>query len=170
MPVVGVLIILFGLFSMVLPFVGPLFGFGMGPDPAWVLTEARMFRHLIPGAAIVVGGIMLLPSVRASRVIGAVLAVLGGIWVTIAPVVLGRLDEGTPTLLEMARPLTYHFGTGLIITGLAAFALGVASGKFVVERRVRTVEPAGRPPADTERERELERQRARERDEADART
>lgn len=151
MPVVGVLIVLFGLFGIVLPFVGPLFGFGMGPDPAFALTEARIVRHLIPGAAIVVGGIMLLPSVRASRIVGGVLAVAGGAWLTVAPVVLGRVTaDAPPTLLEMARPLAYHYATGLLITGLAAFALGVASGKSVIERRVQR--SRGQPPRETDRE------------------
>lgn len=122
--VVGWALIALGLFTVVLPFVGPLFGFGMGPDPAWEITTSRIVRHVIPGAAVIIGGVMLLPRSRASRSTGVVLALLGGAWITVAPVVLGKVTEGAPPLIDIVRPLVYHFGTGLVIAALAAVALG----------------------------------------------
>jgi hypothetical protein len=129
MAVAGVLIILLALFGIILPFVGPLFGFGMGPDPAWVVTTSRVVRHIIPGIAVILGGLMLFSHSRAYRGVGIALALLGGIWFTVAPVVLGRVTGGPPALIDMLRPLAYHYGTGLLITALAAFALGRMSGK-----------------------------------------
>ncbi len=129
MVIVRILIILLALFGVVIPFVGPLFGFGMGPDPAWVVTESRIVRHVIPGIAVILGGLMLFSHSRAYRGIGITLALLGGIWFTVAPVVLGRVTGGPPAFIDMLRPLAYHYGTGLLITALAAFALGRMSGK-----------------------------------------
>ena len=134
MAVTGVLIIAIGVFATIIPFIGPLFGFGMGPDPQpWVLTTPRIVRHLIPGIAAIVGGIMLLPRMRASRSVGATLAVLAGIWLTIAPVVLGRVAAGPPAVVDILRPLAYHYGVGVLIAGLGGFALGRVSGRRAAE-------------------------------------
>ncbi len=131
MVIVGVLLVLLGVFGVVIPFVGPLFDFGMGPEPAWTVTTARLVRHVVPGVAVILGGLMLLfPGARASRALGVSLALLGGIWLTVAPVVLGRIPEGMPALIDVLRPLAYHYGTGLLITAaLGAFALGRLSGR-----------------------------------------
>lgn len=126
MAIVGALLVLLGAFGLIIPFVGPLFDFGMGPEPAWVLTTSRLVRHVIPGVAVILGGLLLFS--RATRGLGVALAVVGGTWMTIAPVVLGRVSGGPPALIDVLRPLTYHYGTGLLITALAAFALGRISG------------------------------------------
>ena len=137
MAIAGVLIVVLGTFGLIIPFVGPLFDFGMGPEPAWVLTMSRLVRHVIPGVVVILGGLMLFS--RATRGLGVALTVIGGTWFTLAPVVLGRVSEGPPALIDMLRPLAYHYGTGLLITALAAFALGrmtgVRAGKRAKERR-----------------------------------
>ncbi len=129
MTAVASIIILLGLFVGIIPFVGPLFDFGMGPEPAWVMTLSRFVRHVLPAAAIVIGGVMLMPRARSWRATGATLAMLGGIWVTIAPIVLGRGGEGVPALIDIVRPLVYHFGTGVIIAILAGYAAGLLPGR-----------------------------------------
>lgn len=142
---IGILLIVLGTFGLALPFVGPLFDFGMGPDPAWIVTEARVVRHVVPGIAIILGGILLLPRARSGHVIGGLLAVVGGIWLTVAPVVLGRVTaDSPPALMEMLRPLLYHYATGLIIVGLAAYALGVATGHARAGRAEDRHDPAER--------------------------
>ncbi len=135
MAVAGVLIVLLGAFGLIIPFVGPLFDFGMGPEPAWVITTSRLVRHVIPGVAIILGGLMLLASGRASRGAGTALAFVGGAWLTVVPVVLGPLSGGIPALMDILRPLAYHYGTGLLVTALAAFALGRMSGLRVNKKR-----------------------------------
>ena len=134
MAIIRVLLILLAAFGIIIPFVGPLFGFGMGPEPAWVVTPSRLVRHVIPGVAILLGALMLFPRGRVSRGVGVTLAILGGVWFTVAPVVLGRITGGTPALIDILRPLTYHYGTGLLITALAAFALGRISKVKRTER------------------------------------
>ncbi len=138
MAVARVLIILLAAFGIIIPFVGPLFGFGMGPEPAWVITESRLVRHVIPGAAIILGAIMLFPRARASRGVGIALVLLGGIWITVAPAVLGPVTGGIPALVDILRPLAYHYGTGLLITALAAFALGRMSKVRKTEQAEKT--------------------------------
>ncbi len=125
----------------------------MGPEPAWAITTSRVVRHVIPGIAVILGGFMLLPRLRASRPLGATLALLGGVWITVAPVVLGRGGEGTPALVDVLRPLAYHFGTGLLITALAGFAIGWAI------REARTQAAIGSTQRNRERAQAL-RQRA----------
>ncbi len=110
----------------------------MGPEPAWVLTTSRLVRHVIPGVAVILGGLMLFS--RATRGLGVALAVVGGAWMTVAPVVLGRVSGEPPALIDVLRPLAYHYGTGLLITALAAFALGRLSKARTAER----VEKKGR--------------------------
>lgn len=132
MPIAAVLIVILGAFGIIIPFVGPLFDFGMGPESAWVLTTSRLVRHVIPGVAVILGGLMLFS--RATRGLGVALAVVGGAWITVAPVVLGQISEEPPALINMLLPLVYHYGTGLLITALAAFALGRMSGLRTDER------------------------------------
>lgn len=148
MAVIGAAVILIGAFATVIPFIGPLFGFGMGPDPQpWVLTTPRIVRHLVPGIAAIVGGAMMIPRVRASRSVGATLAVLAGIWFTVAPVVLGRVAADPPALVDVLRPLAYHYGVGVLIAVLGAFALGRVSARPAVS------EQAPEPASASEEER-----------------
>ncbi len=94
MAIAGALIVLLGAFGLIFPFVGPLFDFGMGPEPAWVLTTSRLVRHIIPGVAVILGGLLLFS--RTTRGLGVALAVLGGTWITVAPVVLGGCRKALP--------------------------------------------------------------------------
>lgn len=139
MPAVASIIILLGLFAGIIPFVGPLFDFGMGPEPAWVMTMSRFVRHVLPAAAVVIGGAMLMPRSGSLRAAGASLAMLGAAWITIAPIVLGRGGEGVPALIDILRPLAYHFGTGVVIAILAGYAAGLLPRRERTEAgRVRT--------------------------------
>lgn len=151
MPVAGIVIVLLGVFAGIIPFVGPLFNFGMGPDPAWAVTTSRVVRHVIPAIAVVAGGLMLMPRINASRVVGGTLAFLGGGWIVIAPIVLGRGGEPAPPLIDILRPLTYHFATGAVIVALAGFAIGrmtgLRSGERVIEERLATEPAPRRAPA-----------------------
>lgn len=139
MAVAGIVLIMLGLFAGIIPFVGPLFGFGMGPDPAWIMTTSRLVRHVIPAAAVIIGGAMLLPRARTFRTTGATLAILGGAWLTVAPIVLGRGGEGVPPLIDIVRPLAYHFATGVAVAVLAGFAAGRMSRPDSVEVPAREV-------------------------------
>lgn len=117
-------IILLGAFGLIIPFVGPLFNFGMGPDPAWVLTQSRLLRHVIPGIAVIAGGGLLLATDATIRRWGGMLAVLGGGVLAAAPLIFGNDSP-----LQFARRFVYHWGTGLTLVALAGFMLGRLSAR-----------------------------------------
>lgn len=77
----GVLLILLGLWGGLAPFVGPYFHFGVTPDKAWAYNSGRLYYSIVPGAAALLGGIIvLLTRNRAVGIAGGLLAALGGIW------------------------------------------------------------------------------------------
>src|SRR5258708_3544569 len=77
----GVLLILLGLWGGLAPFVGPYFHFGVTPDKAWAYNSGRLYYSIVPGAAALLGGIIvLLTRNRAIGIAGGLLAALGGIW------------------------------------------------------------------------------------------
>ena len=112
-------IVALGAFGFIIPFVGPLFNFGMGPDPAFAITSARVVRHVIPGAGAIIGGLMLLSSGTGARRWGGILAIAGSAWLAVGPFMLQ-----TETVSQFSRRSVYHSGTGLALVILAAYALG----------------------------------------------
>src|SRR4051812_49607940 len=82
----GVLLILLGAWAALIPFIGPYFNFAYTPRPndAWYWTSARGWLEVLPGAAVFLGGLLLLFS--ASRVVtlfGGWLAAAGGAWLIV---------------------------------------------------------------------------------------
>ena len=148
----GLVVLAVGLWGAVIPFVGPSFGYSMGGTPAWTWTESSATLHLVPGLAAVLGGALLLVSRRQSaRTSGALIAVLGGTWFLIAPSLRplwategsgamtggGMMNHGS-AVSDALQALGYHYGTGAIITAVAAYALGMLVS-------ARATETAGRP-------------------------
>src|SRR5882757_6555872 len=77
----GILLTLLGLWGGLIPFVGPYADFAYTPDSPWASTSGRWWLEVLPAAATVLGGLILLSS--ANRVIamfGAWVAALGGAW------------------------------------------------------------------------------------------
>ena len=128
----GLLLILLGAWGGIVAYVGPLFDYRMSSGPAWQWTTAHWELHAAPGAAVVVGGLLVL--LAAPRMIaraGAMLAVLGGLWFALGPlfaslwlVTGGEAQLASSTLSQAARPLGYHYGTGAVIVAVAAYAWG----------------------------------------------
>lgn len=127
----GTLLVLAGLWGGLIPFVGPMFDWVVGPDDAWNMTEGRFWLSLVPGLATVVGGVILLRSAnRATGGLGAWIALAGGAWFAVGPTVsqiwasdwvgqpLGGTTQGA------LESLTYFTGLGALIVALSAFALG----------------------------------------------
>src|ERR1700761_4774138 len=84
--VVGVLLILVGLWGGLAPFVGPYFHFGYTPPIAMHSTQGRLYFSAVPGGAAVLGGlVVVLTRSRALGVLGGLLATLGGAWFIAGP-------------------------------------------------------------------------------------
>src|SRR5215475_5359769 len=79
--VCGVLLILLGVWGGLAPFVGPYLHFGFTPDHAFGWTSGRLYLSVIPAAAALLGGLMvLITRNRAVGISGGILAALGGAW------------------------------------------------------------------------------------------
>ena len=137
----GVLLILLGAWGGLVPFVGPYFHYAYSPDKAWAYTSGRLYLSIAPGAAALVGGLLVvLASHRAVGIFGAFVAALGGAWfifgaqVTAIVVTNGSIRPGT-ALAGATGPLSsaarqflesvgFFTGTGVLIVFLAALAMG----------------------------------------------
>jgi hypothetical protein len=153
----GFLLIVLGAWGALIPFIGPYFDFAYTPDQAWMWTSARGWLEVLPGAATVVGGLLLLSSRnRATAMLGGWVTVIAGAWFVVGELFAGMLntgDIGAPVASTDAKrallELTYFFGLGALIIFLGAVALGRLS-----VRSLRDISYARRPVGATERQAE----------------
>ena len=160
----GLLVILLGIWGGLVPFIGPYFHYAFGSFQTWHYTSERLWLNILPGAVAVIGGLMLLrSSSRTGGLIGGWLAVAAGAWFAIGPTVsLLWHHAGNPIGAPMGgytrqaiEWLGYFQGLGVLIVGLAAFAMGrYYSRPRVVEEAVVAAEEeeavlASERPADT---------------------
>ncbi len=133
----GVMLILLGAWGGLIPFVGPYLHYAYTPpNTAWHFTLARLWLEILPGAAVVLGGVLV--TLSASRLIaggGAILAALGGGWFVVGREV-NRLwphlgVPGAPAGISVTRrvleELGFFTGLGVVIVFFAALALGRCS-------------------------------------------
>ena len=132
----GLLVALLGLWGALIPFVGPYFDYSFGTNSTWHYTTDRLALSILPGAAAVLGGVLMVRATsRAAGAFGGWLAVLAGAWFTTGPV-LSRIWEhgggqagpiGAPLFGNTRQALEligYFYGLGALIIALAAFAVG----------------------------------------------
>jgi hypothetical protein len=130
----GALLVLLGLWGGLIAFVGPYFHFAYTPGTAWTYTSGRLWLEILPGAATVLGGLILLASrVRPVAMFGAWIAALAGAWFAVGRVLSplwnahGTVALGSPiggTVTRTLVSLTYFTGLGVIIVFLAALSIG----------------------------------------------
>jgi hypothetical protein len=145
----GVLLILLGLWGGLAPFVGPYFHFGVMPDKAWAYNSGRLYYSIVPGGAVLLGGILVVVTRnRAIGVAGGLLAALGGIWFGLgegivldvlkktsivigAPIGAGSTAGGgfapavSPVPIRVyLEQITLFGGLGLLIVLVGALAVG----------------------------------------------
>lgn len=157
----GLLLVLLGLWGGLIPFIGPYFGLSLGPDEAWTWTEGRLLLSVLPAAAVVLGGLVLLKSAtRGTGVVGSWLAIAGGAWFVAGNAISRLWNDGVPqggtphgsTEVRVLSELSYYHGLGALILLVA----GLALGRFAT-RSVRDAELAAEEAALADRERrELE--------------
>jgi hypothetical protein len=160
----GLLLVILGAWGAVIPFVGPHFNFAYTPDQDWAWTTARGWLEVLPGAATVLGGLLLILSGnRITAMVGGWLAVLAGAWFVvggqIAPM-LGIGSAGDPIAVtdrkRAALEISYFSGLGAVIVFVGAVAvarLAVRSASDadalarVEARAARVAEPAYSAPS-----------------------
>lgn len=136
---IGSLLMLLGAWGAAVPFVGPYFGYAYTPDKAWAYTSGRLWLSVLPGAAVFLGGLLVVASDRAAAT-GAFLAVLGGTWFVIGQPVTAFAITSTPisagspvgshgavfaaTTMRFLETLGFFYGLGVVVIFFAALALG----------------------------------------------
>jgi hypothetical protein len=131
----GLLLVLFGAWGALIPFIGPVFHYAYTPATAWTYTTGRLWLEILPGAAALVGGLILLASaLRPAAMLGAWLGVLSGAWFALSTVLhplwpgavwltAGAPASATPAM-RVAEQVGFFTGLGVAILFVAATALG----------------------------------------------
>lgn len=127
----GLLLALAGAWGALIPFLGPRFNFGYTPAQEWAWTTARGWFEVLPGAAAVCGGLLLIASRnRVTAMLGGLLAVMAGAWFVTGPRLAPLFDLGTigdPVgATERKRAvleLSYFTGLGVLIVLIGGFAM-----------------------------------------------
>jgi hypothetical protein len=168
----GFLLMLLGLWGALISFVGPYFNYAYTPDTAWTYTTARLWLEILPGAAVFIGGFLLMIARgRHIALFGAMLAAAAGAWFTLGTVLsplwnnhvtLGGSPASSTVSMRILEQLGFFYALGVVIVFVAAAALGrivsVPAGIRVVEPVTETVPgetapmdavPAGTVPAGT---------------------
>ena len=153
----GFLLVLLGLWGALVPFIGPYFHYAYTPDTAWTYTTARLWLEVLPGAAVVLGGVLLIIATgRHVALFGAVLAAAAGAWFTLGPILsplwndhvtMGGSPASATVFMRIMEQLGFFAALGLVIVFIAGAACGrilsVTSGIKTVE----TIPPAEKIPA-----------------------
>ena len=132
----GFLLVLLGLWGGLIAFIGPYFRYAYTPDPgtAWTYTTARLWLEILPGAAVFLGGVLLIIAAgRHIALFGALLAAAGGAWFALGTVLsplwnsnvpLGGVPAGSTVLLRTVEQIGFFTGLGVVIVFIAAAAFG----------------------------------------------
>lgn len=173
----GIVLIVLGAWAALVPFIGPYFNFAFTPaqSTAWHWTSDRGWLDVLPGAAAVLAGlILLLGANRLVLTFASWLGVLAGAWLVVGPVLAPRVSLNPETPDPTSSPgvqtlesLFFYYATGAAIVFFAALALGRLTVHSVrdarsAQRRVEAV------AAREEERRRFEEQRAAEHGRNDA--
>jgi hypothetical protein len=158
----GFLLILLGLWGALIPFIGPYFHFAYTPDKAWTYNTGRLWLELLPGAAVFLGGVLLMAArSRYTALFGALLAAAAGAWFVLGQslsplwnhhVALGGTPASGTQYMRIMEQLGFFTALGVVIVFVAGAALGriasVASGIRPVEEVPETAIPETTVPVE----------------------
>jgi hypothetical protein len=153
--VTGVVIAVLGLWSVLVPLVGPYFGYALSPAGPWTTPWAALWLQIVPGVVLLLCGIVLtLTRVRLLGLVAGVLAAAAGVWLAVgfalwpwAPGGGARVGGVAATDgVSAAELIGMAAGLGAVVALLA----GLAIGRFPV-RGTRDVGAAHRQDSDRRR-------------------
>jgi hypothetical protein len=162
----GFLLMLLGLWGALIPFVGPYFDYAYTPDKAWTYNTGRLWLELLPGAAVFLGGFLLMVArSRHTALFGALLAAVAGAWFTLGTVLsplwnhhvpMGGSPASSTVYMRIMEQLGFFTALGIVIVFVAAVALGriasVPSGIRDIEEVPESTVPADTVPVETIRD------------------
>jgi hypothetical protein len=139
----GMLVLLLGLWTIFAPLVGGSFGYGFYSESTWHFPAKWWELHFTGGLAAAAGGFMLVTPARGWGRLGALLALLGGLWLIVGwafyPVwANGSIQPYGSDFVRGLRWLGQLLGPG----GLILLFTGVANGLFMRRTIVEQAAPA----------------------------
>src|SRR5579863_9862283 len=163
----GFLLVLLGLWGALIPFIGPYFHYAYTPATAWTYNTGRLWLEILPGAAVFLGGVLLMiATARHTALFGALLAAAAGAWFSLGTmlsplwnnhVTLGGSPASTTVYMRIMEQLGFFSALGVVIVFIAGAAFGrilsVASGIRAIETgpATETIPAAETVPARTGR-------------------
>jgi hypothetical protein len=129
----GFLVALLGIWGGIIPFVGPYFSYAYTPDKAWSYSTGRLWLEILPGAAALLGGLLMMASQsRHVALFGSFLAILSGAWFALgnvfAPLWTTANPAGVPastgTMMRALEQTGFFTGLGVVIVLIAAVVAG----------------------------------------------
>jgi hypothetical protein len=144
----GFLLVLLGAWGALIPFIGPYFHYAYTPDTNWTYTTARLWLEVLPGAAVFLGGILLMIATgRHVALFGTMLAAAAGAWFTLGTtlsplwnnhVTLGGSPASSTQFMRIMEQLGFFSALGVVIVLIA----GAATGRILsVPSGIQAVEP-----------------------------
>jgi len=129
----GLALIVLGVWGGLVPFVGPYFNYSMARDHAWLWQMNRLWLEILPGAAAVLGGLILIGAITRGRAMfGGLLGLAAGIWFVCGPQTSTLWEHGSVgvgpalggTFTRWLVWMGYFYALGAAITALSAMVIG----------------------------------------------
>jgi hypothetical protein len=149
--VVGLCLVVLGIWGAIIPFVGPYFHYAFINLHKWHFTYGRLWLEILPGAATFFAGLLLLGAAnRGTALFAGWLAAVAGAWYVVGPQISrfwthGISQAGHPyggPTRQALEQLGFFYALGAAILLLAGIAIGRAS--LIAAKDVLWAEGAGR--------------------------
>ncbi|HEX6522776.1 MAG TPA: hypothetical protein VF070_22655 [Streptosporangiaceae bacterium] len=142
----GFLLALLGIWGALIPFIGPYFHYAYTPDKAWTYNTGRLWLEILPGAAALLGGLMMIAARgRHTALFGAFLGIVSGAWFALGNVFAplwttanpAGIPASTTTLMRAVEQVGFFTGLGIAMVLVSA----AVAGRITAVPGVTAVEP-----------------------------
>lgn len=143
----GALLALLGIWGGLIPFVGPYFHYAYTPGTAWTYDTGRLWLEILPGAAALLGGVLLIVAGgRHTALFGGFVGIVAGAWFALGNVLAplwttadpAGVPVSTTALMRAMEQVGFFAGLGVAMVLVAA----LAAGRISAVPGVRAVAPA----------------------------